>query len=123
MSAELDVIAPADAEEWEAWLEHHGGRESGIWLKIAKKGSGVASVTMTEAVETALCFGWIDSLRRSLDETHYLQKFTPRRPGSTWSAINVARVAELTAAGRMRPGGLAEVAAARADGRWDAAIR
>lgn len=87
---------------------------------MAKKGSGIPSMTSDEAVDVGLCHGWISGQRRSLDDEYYLQKYVPRRPRSRWSQVNVAKVEELTAAGRMRPAGLAEVEAAKADGRWDA---
>lgn len=106
---------------WEDWLEEHQGETGGIWLKIAKKASGIPTVSYDEAVESALCFGWIDGQKRAFDETHWLQKFTPRRKRSVWSKVNVERVGKLTKAGRMKPAGQAEVAAAKADGRWDAA--
>ncbi|WP_412542840.1 YdeI/OmpD-associated family protein [Longispora sp. K20-0274] len=115
------VVAFADVAAFESWLAEHGGERAGVWLKLAKKGSGIPSLTSDEAVDVGLCFGWISGQRRSLDETWYLQKYVPRRPRSRWSRVNVAKVADLLAAGRMRPAGLAEVAAARADGRWDAA--
>jgi len=89
-----------------------------VWLKIAKRGSGVPSLTDDEAVDVGLCYGWIPGQRKSFDEVYYLQKYVPRRPGSRWSQVNVAKVEELIAAGRMRPSGLAEVEAAKADGRW-----
>ena len=92
-----------------------------MWLKIAKKNSGVPSLTDDEAVDVGLCYGWISGQRKSLDEVYYLQKYVPRRPRSRWSQVNVDKVAELAAAGRMRPSGWAEVEAAKADGRWDAA--
>lgn len=110
-----------DAAEWESWLAEHHGTEGGTWLKIAKKGSAAVSVTVEEALEVALCYGWIDSHRKSYDEDFFLQRYSPRRKGSSWSRVNVERVERLTAAGRMRPPGLAEVAAAQADGRWAAA--
>ena len=110
-----------DAGQWEAWLAGHHGDEGGVWLRIAKKGSPASSITIEEALRGALCYGWIDSRRRSCDAHSYLQRYSRRRRGSPWSRENVARVEELTAAGRMRPPGLAEVAAARADGRWEAA--
>jgi uncharacterized protein YdeI (YjbR/CyaY-like superfamily) len=91
-----------------------------VWLKLAKNGSGIASVTLDEALDACLCFGWIDSRREAVDDEYYLQRYTPRRPRSNWSQINVEKVAKLTAAGRMRPAGLAEVARAKADGRWAA---
>jgi uncharacterized protein YdeI (YjbR/CyaY-like superfamily) len=110
----------ASAEAWERWLEANRDAD-GVWIKIAKKGSGIASVTHAEALEAALCFGWIDGQRRGLDETFFLQKFTPRRPRSKWSRINREKAEQLIAAGRMRSSGIAEVERARADGRWDAA--
>ncbi|GGT67871.1 MULTISPECIES: YdeI/OmpD-associated family protein [Actinomadura] len=111
----------ADAAEWEAWLAEHHDSGDGAWLKIAKKGADTGSVTITQALEIALCYGWIDSRRRSYDEHFYLQRYSRRRKGGSWSRKNVERVEALTAAGRMRPPGLAEVAAAQADGRWAAA--
>jgi uncharacterized protein YdeI (YjbR/CyaY-like superfamily) len=116
-----EVIAFRDAAEFEAWLDGHVDRSAGIWLKIAKKGSGVASLTDDEAVDVGLCFGWISGQRKAFDDAYYLQKYVPRRPRSRWSRVNARKVEELMAAGRMRPPGLAEVAAAKADGRWDAA--
>jgi uncharacterized protein YdeI (YjbR/CyaY-like superfamily) len=116
-----EVIAFRDVAEFEAWLDANVDLRVGVWLKLAKKGSGVASLTDDEAVDVGLCYGWISGQRRSYDEIHYLQKYVPRRPRSRWSRVNVAKVGELTAAGRMRPSGLAEVEAAKADGRWEAA--
>jgi uncharacterized protein YdeI (YjbR/CyaY-like superfamily) len=116
-----DVIAFRDAAEFEAWLAEHVDRRQGVWLKIAKKGSGVASLTDDEAVDLGLCYGWISGQRKAYDEVYYLQKYVPRRPRSRWSQVNVLKVEALIAAGRMRPSGLAEVEAAKADGRWDAA--
>jgi uncharacterized protein YdeI (YjbR/CyaY-like superfamily) len=107
--------------EWEAWLEEHQDEPDGAWLRIAKKGTGVATVTHADALEAAICFGWIDAQRRGLDETYFLQRFVPRRPRSRWSKINRAKAEELIAAGLMRPAGLREVERARADGRWEAA--
>ena len=116
-----EVIAFRDAAEFEDWFADHVDESAGVWLKIAKKGSGIASLTDDEAVDIGLCYGWISGQRKSFDEEHYLQKYVPRRPKSRWSQVNVRKVAELTAQGRMRPSGLAEVEAAKADGRWDAA--
>jgi uncharacterized protein YdeI (YjbR/CyaY-like superfamily) len=117
---DLPLMAFATAEEFRAWLsEHHGG--GGIWLKLAKKDSGLPSVTYPEAVEVALCFGWIDGQARSLDGLWRLQRFTPRRSRSIWSKINRGRAEELIANGRMHPAGLREVERAKADGRWEAA--
>ncbi|HEY5803899.1 MAG TPA: YdeI/OmpD-associated family protein [Lysobacter sp.] len=108
------------AADWEKWVLANGGA-SGLWLKIAKKGQGVVSVTYAEALDVALCHGWIDGLKRACDEQYFLQRFTPRRAGSLWSKINVGKVERLIAEGRMQAGGLREVEAARADGRWQAA--
>ncbi|MGH3059256.1 MAG: YdeI/OmpD-associated family protein [Gaiellaceae bacterium] len=115
------VLAFASAEEWEAWLEREHAASDGIWVKFAKKGSGVASVTYSEAVEVGLCYGWIDSLTRSVDERFYVQKFTPRRARSKWSRVNRDKVDELVRQGRMKPAGLAQVERAKEDGRWEAA--
>jgi uncharacterized protein YdeI (YjbR/CyaY-like superfamily) len=116
-----EVIAFRGAVEFETWLAEHVDHSAGVWLKIAKKGSGIASLSEDEAVDVGLCYGWISGQRKGFDEAYYLQKYVPRRPRSRWSQVNVRKVEELTAAGRMRPPGLAEVAAAKADGRWDAA--
>jgi uncharacterized protein YdeI (YjbR/CyaY-like superfamily) len=116
-----EVIFFRDGAAFEQWLEAHAGHQPGVWLKIAKKASGIETLTADEAVDIGLCFGWVSGQRKSLDEVHYLQKYVPRRPRSTWSKINVRKVGELTAAGRMRPTGIAEVESAQADGRWDAA--
>ena len=115
------ILAFASPEEWEAWLEREHASSDGVWLKFAKKGSGVASVAYAEAVEVGLCYGWIDSQALSLDERFYLQKFTPRRARSKWSRVNRDKVAALMKQGRMKPAGLAQVEAAKKDGRWDAA--
>jgi uncharacterized protein YdeI (YjbR/CyaY-like superfamily) len=117
------AIAFRDAAEFEAWLDAHVDLQGGVWLKIAKKGSGIPSLTAEEAVDLGLCYGWISGQRKAYDDTYYLQKYVPRRPRSRWSQVNVARVEELIAAGRMRPSGLAEVEAAKADGRWAAAYQ
>jgi uncharacterized protein YdeI (YjbR/CyaY-like superfamily) len=116
-----EVIAFRDAAEFEAWLAENVDLSTGVWLKIAKKGSGVASLTDDEAVDIGLCYGWISGQRKALDDIYYLQKYVPRRPRSRWSQVNVRKVEELMATGRMRPPGIAEVEAAKADGRWDAA--
>ncbi|MET8829677.1 YdeI/OmpD-associated family protein [Streptomyces sp. NPDC004610] len=109
------------ADALDAWLAAHPAPHPGLWVKVAKKDSGLASVTWEDVNDVALCHGWITGQRRTLDATHYLQRITPRRRGSHWSMVNVRRVAELETAGRMRSGGRSEVTAARADGRWDAA--
>lgn len=121
MPADLPIELFASPEELEAWLEREHTRSPGLWLKIAKKGSGIESVSYAEALELALCFGWIDSQKRGHDELHFLQRFTPRRPRGRWSRNNREKAEELIEAGRMRVAGLAEVEAARADGRWEAA--
>jgi uncharacterized protein YdeI (YjbR/CyaY-like superfamily) len=118
---ELDIIICEDAAAWEAWLAANHRLHRGVWLKIAKSHTGVASVTNDEAVDVGLCWGWISGHRKALDETYFLQRYTPRRPRSNWSAVNVAKVEALIAARRMQPPGLAEVDAAKADGRWDRA--
>ena len=118
---EAPVIAFRDAAEFEDWLTDHVDQHVGVWLKLAKAGTGIPSLTSAEAVDVGLCFGWVSGQRKSLDDAYYLQSYVPRRRHSRWSQVNVAKVAELTAAGRMRPSGLAEVAAAQADGRWAAA--
>lgn len=117
----VEVIAFADAEAFENWLAEHGTRHEGVWIKVARKKSGIPSVTDDEMVDVGLCHGWISGQRRSFDEQYYLQKYVPRRPRSLWSQVNVDKVAELTAAGRMREAGLAEVRRAQEDGRWAAA--
>ncbi|WP_330348302.1 YdeI/OmpD-associated family protein [Streptomyces sp. NBC_00582] len=114
-------LAFVSVDELDAWLAEHPAPCPGLWVKIAKKGAGVASVSARDVNDVALCHGWITGQRKGLDERYYLQRITPRRAGSLWSMVNVRRVAELTAEGRMRPGGLAEVAAAQEDGRWEAA--
>jgi uncharacterized protein YdeI (YjbR/CyaY-like superfamily) len=117
----VEVRAFASARAFEDWLAENHTRPAGVWVKVAKKTSGIPSVTSDEMVDAGLCFGWVSGQRRSLDERHYLQKYVPRRPKSLWSQVNVDKVAELTAAGRMREPGLAEVRQAQADGRWAAA--
>lgn len=107
-----------NAQAFEAWLKKHHATSTGLWLKLAKRGADEASVTYLEAVDIALCWGWIDSQKKALDEQHFLQRFTPRRVRSVWSKVNVKKVAALTQAGRMQAPGLAQVAAAQADGRW-----
>ena len=118
---ELPVIPFASCDAWEAWLEEHHTASDGLWLKLAKKGSGLESVTYDQAVEVALCYGWIDGQVRKFDEDYYLQRFTPRRPRSKWSKVNRKKATELIERGEMKPAGLREVERARADGRWDAA--
>jgi uncharacterized protein YdeI (YjbR/CyaY-like superfamily) len=121
MADDLPILLFAAPADFEAWLERHHGEPDGIWLKIAKKGTEEPSVTYAEALDLALCFGWIDSQKRGHDEQYFLQRFTPRRPRGRWSRINREKAEGLIGAGRMRPAGLAEVDAAKADGRWDSA--
>jgi uncharacterized protein YdeI (YjbR/CyaY-like superfamily) len=121
LSDELPQLAFASDAEWEAWLEAHHATAPGVFVKIAKKGTGIDSVRYPEVLDTAICFGWIDGVRRALDDTWFLQRFTPRTKRSKWSRINRDKAERLIAEGRMRPAGLAECEAARADGRWAAA--
>src|SRR3954454_5528567 len=117
----LPVLAFSTSEEWEAWLEREHASRPGVWLRFAKKASGNVSLSYVEAVEAALCFGWIDGQAAPAGELSWLQRFTPRRARSKWSKVNRARAERLIDERRMRPSGLAEVERARADGRWDAA--
>jgi uncharacterized protein YdeI (YjbR/CyaY-like superfamily) len=119
--ADVPVIPFASRNAWAAWLEEQHATSDGLWLKIAKKGSGLETVTYAEAVEVALCYGWIDGQVRKFDEDYYLQRFTPRRARSKWSKINRQKAMELIERGEMKPAGLREVERAKADGRWDAA--
>ncbi len=105
-------------EALEQWLDAHHAEEPGVWVKFAKKGRGIQSVTLPEAIEVALCFGWVDSKMHGLDDDYYVLRFQPRKPRSNWSARNKEIAEELIASGRMRPAGLAQVDAAKADGRW-----
>lgn len=111
----------ATQQDWETWLNEHHTEQEGIWLKLAKKSAGMASVSYLEAVESALCYGWIDGQKASFDEQFSLQKFTPRRSRSIWSRINRERATALIAAGRMQSAGLRQVELAQADGRWERA--
>jgi uncharacterized protein YdeI (YjbR/CyaY-like superfamily) len=117
----VEIINCATAADWESWLAAQHAARDGVWLKIAKKGSGRRSVTPAEATEVALCYGWIDSHRKPCDGEYFLQKYSPRRHGSSWSRINTERAAALIAGGRMRAPGLAQIEAAKTDGRWEAA--
>jgi uncharacterized protein YdeI (YjbR/CyaY-like superfamily) len=118
---ELPVLGFGEPAEWESWLAEHHATAPGVWLKIAKSGSRTRGVSYPDALEVALCFGWIDGQKARGAEGFWLQRFTPRKAGSGWSKINTEKAAALIAAGRMRPAGLREVERARADGRWDAA--
>jgi uncharacterized protein YdeI (YjbR/CyaY-like superfamily) len=121
MELDKPVVSFAGPDEWEAWLEQHHETSTGVWIKMAKKASGIASIDWAGALQVALCFGWIDGQRRSFDETYFLQKFTPRTKRSPWSKINIGHVERLIAEGRMRPAGHAAIDAAKADGRWERA--
>lgn len=118
---DLPILFFADSEAWEAWLKAHYGQPAGIWLKFAKKSAPHTSVTYSQALDAALCYGWIDGQTKTYDDQYYVQKFTPRRTRSIWSKRNVDRVAALITAGKMRAPGLAEVEAAKKDGRWQQA--
>lgn len=115
----MDVLDFPNAAAWSAWLEEHHGDHTEAWLRIAKKNSGLESISITDALDVALCHGWIDGQRRGHDEVSFLQRYCPRRPASSWSQVNVAKAEALIAAGRMRPAGFAQIEAAKSDGRWD----
>lgn len=115
-------ILPFDSRRsWEAWLEENHATSNGLWLKIAKKGAGLETVSYAEALDVALCYGWIDGQKGKLDDDYWLQRFTPRRPRSKWSRVNREKATKLIESGEMKPAGLREVERAKADGRWDAA--
>lgn len=118
---ELPTLAFATPAEFARWMEAEHERAPGLWLKIAKKGTGAASITYAEALDVALAHGWIDGQRAKHDDAYWLQRFTPRRARSPWSKINRGKAEALIAAGRMTPAGLREVERAREDGRWEAA--
>jgi uncharacterized protein YdeI (YjbR/CyaY-like superfamily) len=118
---DVDTIAFAAADEWHAWLTTHHQSRDCIWIKFAKKSSGIPSITYAEALDAALCHGWIDGQVKSIDELFFRQRFTPRRPRSLWSKRNVEKVQALIAAGRMKPAGQAQIDSAKRDGRWAAA--
>ncbi|MDP9239398.1 MAG: YdeI/OmpD-associated family protein [Actinomycetota bacterium] len=115
------VLTFASADDWAAWLAEEHDSSDGLWLKMAKRETGIASVTYAEAVEVALCYGWIDGQKASAEKGHWLQRFTPRRPRSKWSKVNCGKATALIESGRMQPAGLREVERAKADGRWEAA--
>ncbi len=118
---EPEIISFASREEWSHWLEQNYNQSDGIWLRFFKKGSGVITVFYPEALDEALCYGWIDGQLQKYDEKSFLRKFTPRRARSPWSKINLNHIARLEKEGKMKPPGLKEVEAAKADGRWDRA--
>lgn len=116
-----EVVAFTDTAQWESWLSKHHEQSSGLWLLIAKKGSDMKLIAISDALDVALCYGWIDSHRKGNDANSYLQRYSPRRPKSPWSKLNVERAEALIRARRMRASGLAAIVAAQADGRWEAA--
>jgi uncharacterized protein YdeI (YjbR/CyaY-like superfamily) len=118
---EQPVLFFATGADLEAWMDKHGEESDGIWLKFAKKDSGIESVVYAQAIEIALSYGWIDGQAKRLDDHHYLQRFTPRRSRSKWSKINREKAERMIAEGRMHPAGLREVERAKEDGRWDQA--
>jgi uncharacterized protein YdeI (YjbR/CyaY-like superfamily) len=120
-TSELPILSFASQSKWADWLAREHDKSAGAWLKLAKKDSGIPSVTYAEALDIALCYGWIDGQKNSFDEKYFLQKFTPRRPKSIWSKINVEKVERLIASGQMKPTGLKAIEAAKADGRWEQA--
>jgi uncharacterized protein YdeI (YjbR/CyaY-like superfamily) len=117
----LPVVSFESTDAWDAWLTAHAADSPGLWLKIAKKGSAGRSISYSDALDVALCHGWIDGQKGRLDDEYWLQRFTPRKPGSKWSKINTERAAALIESGRMRPAGLREVERAQGDGRWEQA--
>lgn len=117
------VLEFKDEQSFYQWLGKHWDKEQEVWIKIHKVRSGLPSITPAEAIDVVLCWGWIDGIRKGLDDKSFLQRYTPRGKRSVWSQINVANVERLTKAGRMQPPGLAQVAAAKADGRWEKAYR
>lgn len=121
MKPEYEIFAFKDHKQWHQWLTKHHTTTDGLWLRLYKKASGVATVSYAEALDSALCFGWIDGQKKSYDELSFLQKFTPRRKASLWSKQNIEHIQRLTDAGLIAPAGQAEVDRAKADGRWEAA--
>ena len=119
--ADLPVIPFSTPAIWEQWLEQNHASSEGIWLQLFKKNSGIASVTYAEALDVALCYGWIDAQVQAIDELSYKQHFTPRRPKSIWSKRNIGHIARLTNEERMKPAGIRQVESAKADGRWEQA--
>ena len=117
----LSIMSFETQQDWERWLTEHHTDTVGIWLKIAKKETGIPSVNYSEALDSALCYGWIDGQKASFDDQYWLQKFTPRRPKSIWSKVNCDKATALIAEGRMQPEGIRQVELAKADGRWESA--
>ena len=117
----LPIISFETQQDWEKWLTAHHTETEGLWLKMAKKETGIPSVNYAEALESAICYGWIDGQKASFDDKYWLQKFTPRRAKSIWSKVNCTKALALIAEGRMQPAGIRQVELAQADGRWEAA--
>ncbi len=120
---EFPIIPFETQQDWEGWLAEHHTDTQGIWLKIAKKETGIPSVSYSEALDSALCYGWIDGQKDAFDDRYWLQKFTPRRAKSGWSKVNCDKATTLIAKGRMQPAGLRQVELAKADGRWESAYQ
>src|SRR5690349_19629583 len=120
-STELPIMPFPSKQKWADWLARQHEQSSGLWLKLAKKDSGIPSLTYEEALDVALCYGWIDGQKKGFDDQYWLQKFTPRGPKSIWSKINTEKTEKLIASGEMKPAGLKAIEAAKKDGRWDAA--
>jgi uncharacterized protein YdeI (YjbR/CyaY-like superfamily) len=118
---DLPTLPFATKNKWAEWLSRQHGKSTGVWLKLAKKDSGISSVTYNEALEVALCYGWIDGQKKGFDDKYWLQKFTPRGTKSIWSKINTVKAEKLIASGEMKPAGLKAIEAAKQDGRWEAA--
>jgi uncharacterized protein YdeI (YjbR/CyaY-like superfamily) len=116
---ELPELAFETQQQWGEWLKQNHTQTDGVWLIIYKKNTNIPSINYAQALEEALCYGWIDGIKKSKDEVSFLQKFTPRRAKSIWSEINTKHIERLTAAGKMKPAGIAQVEAAKADGRWE----
>ncbi|NOU67803.1 OmdA domain containing protein [Paenibacillus sp. LMG 31461] len=121
ISNAVDFIDFTNSSEWETWLAEHSDRQGEAWLRIAKKGSEIPSITIQEALDSALCYGWIDSHRRSFDARYYLQRYSPRSSKSPWSLVNLKKAQQLIETGKMKERGYAEIRLAQSDGRWDAA--
>jgi uncharacterized protein YdeI (YjbR/CyaY-like superfamily) len=121
MKPDYEIIAFKDSSIWRRWLDENHTKTSGVWLRLYKKASGVPTVSYAEALDEALCYGWIDGQKKRYDEASFLQKFTPRRPRSMWSKRNIEHIKRLKDAGLMTPAGLAEVEKAQSDGRWETA--
>ena len=118
---ELPILLFETQDAWASWLEEHQAEAPGIWLRLAKKATGIASIDYSQALEVALCYGWIDGQKKGYDESSWLQKFTPRGAKSIWSKINREKAQQLIESGRMKPAGMAAIESAQRDGRWDAA--